>query len=473
MERMSGLDASFLYFETASHLMHIGVVAVVDPREVPGGYDYTELRSALLGRLEAIPALRRKVRHVPLDLAHPLWVDDADFDIDQHLHRTSLPAPGGMDEVAELCGDLHSTQLDRTRPLWEMWVLEGMADGRVALFLKLHHSMVDGVGGASVIAQLGGLAPTRPTARGAELVPVDQASTGDLELAARGLLTLLLKPVGVARMVVPTVAGLSRTLGRAVRGTTMAAPFRAPRTRFNAAVSGRRSLAFADLALEDMREVKRLTGATVNDVLLAVCGGALRTYLLERGELPDATLVANVPVSVHAISARARGSNKVTTLFARLGTDRADPLDRLAVISAGTRTAKAHAEDLGADTLQDWAEVGSGRVVARVLQAYSDLRLADRHPVIHNLVISNIPGPAERLQLLGYRLDAVYPLGPVMDGAGLNVTVMSQAGTLHVGVGACRDLMPDLRALAALLGPELDALKAAAQRAHEGELVAG
>lgn len=212
-----------------------------------------------------------------------------------------------------------------------------------------------------------------------------------------------------------------------------------------------------------MKQVRRATGATVNDVLLAVCGGALRGYLEERGGLPPTTLVANVPVSVRHSSGRRVGSNKVSILFARLGTRLPDPVERLRYVAGGTRGAKEHAEGLGPDVLHDWAEVGSGRLAALALTAYSGLRLADRGPVVHNVVVSNIPGPQQPLSFLGARLEAVYPFGPVLDGAGLNVTVLSHAGTLHVGLHGCREQLPDLWRLADHFGTAMAELLDAAR----------
>jgi diacylglycerol O-acyltransferase len=459
MERMSGLDASFLYFETDSHLMHIGLVAVLDPGDAPGGYTFARMKEALREQLPAIPALLRKPRHVPLDLGHPLWVADESFDIDRHVHRVAIPAPGSADELAELCGHLSGMPLDRSRPLWEMWFVEGLEEERIAVYVKLHHSMVDGVASASVVAQMSGLPATASTVRS-----TDSRLPSDLELVGRGVLSLLMKPVGIVKILPNTVVGIRRTIKRARQGATMAAPLRAPRLPFNGTITGHRSVAFADLSLEEMKAIKASTGATVNDVLLTVCGGALRSYLADRDLLPSTSAVASIPVSVRETSARAFGSNKVSILFTRLGTHIEDPLERLSYVAVGTRAAKGHSAALGPDVLQDWAEVGSGRLIARALEMFSERRLADRGPAIHNLVVSNIPGPVDQVSFLGARLEAIYPLGPILDGAGLNITVMSHAGRMHVGVIACREQVPDVSALAALIEPEMAALVAATKQ---------
>ncbi|GAA1914079.1 WS/DGAT/MGAT family O-acyltransferase [Nocardioides marmoribigeumensis] len=460
MERMSGLDASFLYVESPTQLMTIGVVALVDPGSfdrAEGGYSFERMRDRLAERVAEIPVLLRKPRPVPLGLDHPLWVVDEDFDLDRHVHRLAVPSPAGLEEVSDIVGHMSGIPMPHDRPLWEMWFIEGMADGRVAIFAKLHHSMVDGVASADVIGQLCGLAPTDEQA--AREARAERQPTA-AELLGRGLLKSLARPVGIVRLLPHTVTGISRTVRRAASGTTMAAPFRAPRLPFNGAVTGHRTVALADLSLEEMKEVRALTGATVNDVLLTVCGGALRRYLAERDLLPEQTLVANIPVSVRATSERATGSNKVSILFVRLGSHVEDHLERLMTVHKDTRSAKEHSTALGPDTLHDWAEVGSSPLVGVVMRSYSNLRLADRHRVVHNLTISNIPGPPGPLTFLGGRLDAVYPLGPVMDGAGLNLTAMSLDGTLHVGLHGCREQIPDVWSLAGHVGPVMAELLA-------------
>ncbi len=453
MERLSGLDASFLYLETPSQLMHVCGVVVVDPSTMTGGYSFTRVRETLRRRVATLPAFRRALRHVPLGLDHPVWVDDEEFDLDRHVHRMALPAPGGDRELAEICGHLAGLPLDRSRPLWEMWVLEGLANGRVGVFVKMHHAAVDGVTGAGLLSHLCSLAPDGAPLDGGEQAPAGRTPT-DGELLVRGLVNTLARPLAAAKLVAPSAGLVARTVERARRGTAMAAPFTAPRTSFNGTITGHRSVAFADLPLEAVKEVKTATKTTINDVVLAVSGGALRHYLRTRGELPRSSLLATVPVSVHGSSRRADGRNKVSAMFCRLGTDIADPLDRLHHLAESNRHAKEHHSAIDADTLQDWAELAAPSFGA-VARLYSRLRLPERHPVVHNLVISNVPGPPVPLYLLGARIEAMYPLGPVFHGAGLNITVMSSNGRLHVGAIACRELAPKVADLAARYPEEL------------------
>jgi diacylglycerol O-acyltransferase len=462
MERLTGLDASFLYLESSAQLMHVCGLLLLDPATVPGGYSFERLRTDLEERVEAIPAFRRKLRPVPLAIDHPVWVDDPEFDIDRHVHRLAVPAPGGIEEVAERCGHMAGLPLDRSRPLWEMCVIEGLASGQVAVFTKMHHATVDGVSGANMIAVLCSLEPDAPPL---DLGPPPEPSghlPSDLELFGRGLLANMLKPWQLTRLVRPTAALLTRTIERARAGTAMAAPLTAPRTAFNGNIPGRRSVAFADHSLDRIKEIKRaVDGATVNDVVLAISGGALRRYLADRDDLPSSSLLASVPVSVHGKSTIAAGTNKVSTIFARLGTDIADPVLRLRRLATANANAKAHFNAIPADTLQEWAQFAAPRTFGLAVRMVASLKLAERGPVIHNLVISNVPGPPVPLYFMGARIDALYPLGPIFHGAGLNVTVMSSNGKMHVGLIGCLDALPEISDLAGEFGAELDALYAA------------
>ncbi len=460
MDRLSGLDASFLYLETPEQLLHVCGLIVLDPSTMPDGYSFDAMRDEIDSRVHDVAAFTRKLRKVPLKLDHPIWVKDQHFDIDRHVHRLALPQPGGYDELVELAGHLAGQPLDRSRPLWEMWVIEGYDDDKVAVFSKMHHATVDGVSGSNLISHLCSLEADAP--------PLAVGGNGEfgrdpreLELLGRGLVTNLTRPIEAAKLFTPSLGLLTKTIGRARSGTAMAAPFTAPRTSFNGTITGHRTIAFADMSLEDIKAVKTGSGTTVNDVVLAVSGGALRSYLESRGELPSSSLLATVPVSVRSESKRSEGANKVSALFAKLGTDVEDPLERLEEMAEANKNAKEHHSAISADSLQDWAEFAAPRTFGLAVRAYAGLRLAERHPVVHNLVISNVPGPPVPLYFMGARIDALYPLGPVFHGAGLNVTVMSNHGSVHVGIIACRESMPDVDDLVQRFPEELAKLKAA------------
>ncbi|GAA2153750.1 wax ester/triacylglycerol synthase family O-acyltransferase [Nocardioides koreensis] len=460
MDRLSGLDASFLYLETPAQLMHVCGLIALDPGTMPEGYTFGGLKDAIERRVRDVPAFTRKLRKVPLGLDHPVWVHDRHFDIDRHVHRLALPQPGGYRELTELAGHLAGLPLDRSRPLWEMWVIEGYEGDKVVVFSKMHHATVDGVSGANLVSHLCSLEPdAEPLAPGPGSQPGHEP--GHRELLGRAVLSAATRPLHAVRLLTPSVDLLAKTVGRARAGTAMAAPFSAPRTSFNGTITGHRAIAIADLDLEDIREIKSATGTTVNDVVLAVAGGALRSYLDDRGELPESSLLATVPVSVREESRRSHGANKVSALFARLGTDIEDPLERLRDMAEANRNAKEHHTAISADSLQDWAEFAAPRTFGLAVRAYAGLRLPEKHPVVHNLVISNVPGPPVPLYFMGAQILALYALGPVFHGAGLNITVMSNNGQVHVGIIACRESMPDVDDLVQRFPAELATLKAA------------
>jgi diacylglycerol O-acyltransferase len=461
MDRLSGLDASFLYFETPAHLMHVCGLLVLDPSTVPGEYRFETLRETLRNRLQDNPAFRRKLHNPLLNIDHPVWVHDEDFDIEHHVRRITVPAPGEREQVAEVCGDIAGQPLDRSRPLWEFWIIEGLADGAIAVMTKMHHATVDGVSGASLVSELCSLEPSAPP-----MVQTDHPKPSrrprDRDIVLDGLLGIAKRPVKLARVLPQTLGVLPDWVQRARRGAAMPAPFTAPRTSFNGTVTGHRAVAFARLNLDDVKEVKNTFGTTVNDVVLALCSGALRKYLDDRGELPDSSLVAMVPVSVHG-KTKSGGTNKVSGMFSSLSSDIVDPVERLAEIAAQNRVAKEHHQTLSASLLQDWAQFAAPNTFGLAVRVYSRLRLADRHPVVHNLVISNVPGPPMPIYFVGARIVGFYPFGPVFHGAGLNITVLSNDGHLDVGINACRELAPGLWDLADDLPIALDELVKAAR----------
>lgn len=464
MQRLSGLDASFLYLETSTLLLHVCGLIELDGSTIPGGYEFDKLKSELAARTKAMPAFRRKLQDSRLNLDHPVWVEDADFDIDRHCHLIAVPAPGEREALADLCGRIASQPLDRSRPLWEMWVIEGLENGRIAVMSKMHHAGVDGVTGANMMSELCGLEPDTPR-RDPATIPEGAGKASGLDIALGGLLAVAARPAKLVRLVPDSLAVLPEWIGRARRGQAMPAPFTAPRTSLNGTITGHRKIAYATLDLEKVKEVKNAFGVKVNDVVLALCSGALRDYLEGRDELPDKSLVAMVPVSVHDKSDRP-GTNQVSGMFTELATQISDPVERLHTIGDRNPIVKNHNEALGAGLLQDWSQFAAPAVFGTAMRLYARLRLAERHPVVHNLVISNIPGPPVPLYFLGALITGMFPLGPVFHGAGLNITVMSLDGHLHVGLVSCSELAPELWDLADAFATALDELLGAA-RAQE------
>ena len=467
MQRLSGLDASFLYFETRSQLLHVCGLIVLDVSGMPGGYSFDALRAELDRRITGMPTFRRKLHDSMLNVDHPVWVEDESFDIDHHLNRVGIPAPGGDRELSELCAHLAGQPIDRSMPLWQMYVIEGLSDGRVAVFAKMHHSTVDGVTGANMMSQLCTLTPDDP-ALDDELVKETAGGSGALELAVGGALSRLATPWRLASLLPGTLGVLPSWINRARKGMAMPAPFTAPRTPFNRTITGHRTLSFATVELDDIKRVKNAFGTTVNDVVLAVCSTALRSYLEELDALPSKPLISMVPMSVHAAESRP-GTNRVSGMFMSLATDIDDPVERLEAIRDANIVAKDHTKALDANLLTDWAQFTAPSVFGSAVRMYSRLRLSERHPVVHNLVISNVPGPNFPLYFLGARIEQMLPLGPVFHGAGLNATVMSMDGKLHFGFIACKQSVPDPWPLAEAVTEALaEYVAAAAERESSG-----
>ena len=464
LQRLSGLDASFLYLETSTQPLHVCSVLELDTSTIPGGYSFERLRDELALRIAAIPSFREKLSNTFLNLDHPVWVEDEEFDVDRHVHRIGLPAPGGRVELAEICGHLAALPLDRRHPLWEMWAIEGLdgsdarKGGRLAVMTKVHHAAVDGVTGANLMSQLCSLEPDPPPP-----VPVQVRGrdVNPLRIALGGLGRFASRPIDLATNVLPsTVTTVIDTVRRAAGGRAMANPFAAPQSPFNGSITAHRNVAFAQLDLSDIKTVKGHFGVKVNDVVMALVSGVLRNYLIEHGQLPESSLVAMVPVSVHDRSDRP-GRNQVSGMFSSLHTEIEDPAERLMAISEANTVAKEHSSAIGATLLQDWSQFAGPAVFGVAMRVYARTRLTESRPV-HNLVVSNVPGPQVPLYFLGAEVQAMYPLGPIFHGAGLNITVMSLNGRLNVGLISCPELLPDLWDMADGFAPGIAALLAAA-----------
>ncbi|OBJ73386.1 wax ester/triacylglycerol synthase family O-acyltransferase [Mycobacterium sp. 1274756.6] len=461
MQRLSGLDASFLYLETSTQPLHVCSILDLDTATMPGGYSFEAFRDALAERMAAMPQFREKLANTALNLDHPVWVEDTEFDVSRHLHRIGLPPPGGRDELAQICGHLAGLPLDRSRPLWETWVIEGIdgveagKGGRLAVMTKVHHAAVDGVTGSNLMSTLCSLEPDTPAP------PPEQGVGGAtaLEIAAGGLMRFASRPLNLLGMLPSTVSSVVNTLDRARTGLTMARPFAAPRTPFNASITAHRNIAFTQLDLEDVKTVKDHFDVKVNDVVMALVSGVLRRFMLDRGQLPASSMVAMVPVSVHGKSDRP-GRNQVSGMFSPLETQIADPVNRLEAIAEANSVAKEHSSAISATLLQDWSQFAGPAVFGAAMRLYARTRLTSSRPV-HNLVISNVPGPQEPLYFLGCEIRAMYPIGPIFHGSGLNITVMSLDGKLNVGLIGCPELLPDLWELADGFAPALDELLAA------------
>ena len=448
MQRLSATDSTFVYAETKSMLLQNTAVLIFDPESVPGGYTFERMRELMTARVRGIPAYTRRLVEVPLDLGRPVWADDPDFDLDAHLHRRGLPSPASMAELADFVADVSSRPLDRSRPLWETWIVEGLEHGRIAMVSKAHHAAMDGVTGADVLSNLLDLEikdPTQEPPAADEMVPSLPSTPRLLMDAALGSMEW---PTDAVRSVFGALRGGASVVQRIVFRDSQvpdpAIPLTAPSTPFNAALTPHRSIGFASIDLDDVKRIRRSYGVTVNDVVLAACTSALREWLGHAGARIPPWLLACLPVSVHDHATEIESGNKVSAMFVRLPVGEPDPVEQLHAIAAETVGAKDVHEALGAKTIMGLAEFAPRRVLNLATRLYSSLHLADRHRPIYNLVISNVPGPPIPLYFGGARMTDAYFFGPIFEGSGLNLTVVSYDGKVGLGVIACRELVPDV-----------------------------
>ncbi|MEJ5255625.1 MAG: wax ester/triacylglycerol synthase family O-acyltransferase [Acidimicrobiales bacterium] len=464
MQRLSGLDAGFLYMETPTSFMHVASLMVLDPSTAPHGFSFQSLRQLYEERLHLAPPFRRRLVEVPLGLHHPIWIEDPDFDLDWHLRHIAVPAPGGMRELAELAGHLAAIPLDRSHPLWEVWLIEGLEGGHVALLNKVHHAAIDGASGEELMVAILDLTPEVERKPPPEKPWQPERVPSDTELVVHALASIAQQPVRAVKTARRTLEAALRIRDinrRQPNQKPPPSPFSAPRTSFNATLTPHRAFATASLSLPDVKMIKNARGTTVNDVVLTICAGALRHYLDARDEHPDGPLVAMVPVSVRTEDQKGTQGNRVSSMLCTLATDLDDPLERLDAIHRCMAVAKEQQNAIGADTLQNWVEFAAPAVAAQAARLYSRMKIADHHRPLFNVTISNVPGPPFPLYVAGARMLATYPMGPIFDGGGINITVMSYLDSLDFGVLVCPELIPDPWIIANGLHDALEELKKA------------
>lgn len=435
--RLTGLDTTFLAAEQPGSPLHMMAAIVLDPSTVPGGYTFEGLRDFFADRLHLVPPLRRRLVAVPGGLARPFWVEEPHIDLGLHVRRAAVPKPGGPREVAEMAAEMMARPLDRGRPLWEMVAVEGLAGGHVALLVKLHHATMDGLAGLTHMASLFSRSPTPEEPPPLEDAP--ETVPGDLALLAGTVPWLSRQPLRAARA---AARSFRSAVARSRVGERGVPPVKVAHSWLNAPITPHRTVAYTTLRLDEVKAVGHAAGATVNDVLLAAVGGALRRYLGPRGVLPAEPLVAAVPLAT-----RTEGdtrANAVTVVNVGIGTDVSDPQERLRMIHDATAVAKQSRGHTLGDDLAAWADVPPPFVFSLVSRAYVGLGLAERLPPLCNLIVSSVPGPPVPLYLAGSRLVGIHPLGPVYSGLLLNITAMSGVESMDLGLVACRGRVPDL-----------------------------
>ncbi len=485
MRQLTSLDAQFLAMETPQTFGHVSGLAVLDPSTAPGGkLDVDDMCRLLNERLHLLPPFRWRLVSVPFDLDHPYWIEDPDFDLDFHVRETAVPPPGGSRQLAELVARICARPLDRAHPLWELYVVHGLEGGRVGLLTKIHHAAVDGVSGAEIMSILFDSSPEGREPAAPEMVDeIGDRVPGGLELLGRTLMglprplkALTMLPSTLPRLdSVPLVGAMPGALavsriftrvGRLGRGTPDGGVLeqtnvRAPRTRFNDRVSQHRRFAFGSLPLARVKAIKSAAGVTVNDTVVAICAGALRSWLLERGELPAEPLVSMIPVSVRTREQTGTFGNRVSTMLVPVATDEPDPRRRLERTHEILRTAKERHKALPADLLADASRFIPPAVAARAARVTFEVLASRRFAPALNFVISNVPGPRDPLYCAGARLEANYPVSVILHGVGLNITCLSYRDSIDFGIVVDRDQVDDAWSIIAALEDSMAELDAA------------
>jgi diacylglycerol O-acyltransferase len=465
MRQLTSLDAQFLHVESTTTVGHVGGLLVLDPSGAPGGeLTLSALRAVLEPRLHLAAPLRQRLVEVPLGLGRPYWVDDPEFDLEFHLREVALPLPGDAQQLGEQVARIHARPLDRTRPLWEMYLIHGVDGDRSAIYSKIHHAAIDGVSGAEILATIMDLTEEPRVVEDIDWTP--GPLPGRVELLERGLLSTFTQPWDLLRTVPKTlphladlpgatnvpgiraISDVSAAVAKVVTGGAASSPaerreLHPPRTPFNGPITAHRRFSFGSLPLADIKTVKNAFGMTVNDVVMALCASALRRWLLDHDALPTVPIVVAVPVSIRGGDRPGSGGNQISVMVAEMPTEVGDPAERLTSVTAAMTKAKRHFQAVPATILQDLSTVIPTALSG--LAARQLFKLVTAPGLPFNLFVSNVPGPQVPLYVAGARVLGLYPVSAVTDmTGGLNITLFSYDGSIDFGLIACRELVPDV-----------------------------
>ena len=477
MNHLSGIDAAFLHLESPEMPMHVGSLHVL---ELPPGYtgDYFEdVKACLAERLHLADVFTRKLALMPFDLSNPVWVEDEDIDLDHHVRHITLPKPGSNTQLQQYVARLHSTLLDRSRPLWEFFVIDGLRSGEVALYIKVHHARLDGQAG---VALGRAILDTEPAGRRIK-PPRARLRRNQYQLGVAELLSAAISNTAqqVVKLVkaVPAIAGAARNValplvwpekddsGRRRWNLPKLPELFAPRTSLNVAITNQRRFAARTVPLAEVKEIAKLTGVSLNDVVMGTVSGALRDYFQGHRELPAKALSAAVPISLRAAGDET-ANNQVSMLLLTLATDVADPLHRLRRIAESSGRAKEMMSRVKTAIPTDFPMLAAPWLMSGLASLYGRSRLANVIPPVANLIISNVPGVQAQLYFAGAKIISYYPVSIPAHGMALNVTVQSYNGRLDYGLIGCRRALPDIMDLADSLLAEHRKLLALAREAH-------
>jgi diacylglycerol O-acyltransferase len=462
MKRLSLVDALFLYMETPETPMHVASVTIFKPSSSRDDF-FARFREHVAARLDLLPSYRRRLEPTPLGIDHPAWVLEDKVDLNYHIRHAALPKPGGMEELRALIAQLHAVPLDRSRPLWEYHFIEGLEDGGFAVYIKVHHSTMDGIAGMATLGVTYDFAPGEEhESLPARIVPPDVEPSDFIELTSTAVgdfirqgwraVTSLPGVVTALTKVAPHFGRDARFLYNYVKDM--------PRTPFNKVISGHRVYATSSLPLLEVRALAKSRGVTINDVVLALCAGALRRYLIEHSALPDKPLTAGVPVSVRPLG-NTQLNNQVMFTLSRLPTDVAEPLPRLAAAQAAGQEAKNLFADMRDLVTTDVSILGAPLLVMALTRVWAGARAANYLWPFFNTAISNVPGPRQAMYCVGAPATHYFPVSIPYHGCALNITVQSYLDQLDFGLIACSETVPDAQRIADFIVEDFAAMRKA------------
>lgn len=457
-KRLNPIDASWLLVESADTPMHVGGLAIYELPDGEGREFFERLDADLRDSKEFFPPWNLRLAAPALKSLVPFW-REGDVDVEYHLRRLAVPSPGGERQLGQLIARLHSYPLDLRRPPWECEVIEGLEGNRFAIYTKLHHSLIDGIAGMRLLqrSMSTDIAKSRKLKPFWSIGPEKRSKPEEPPPTLTNALAHALDSVWSQVRSAPELIHAFKELlrGGAAEGRPLFAPFDTPALAINGRIGSQRRFATQQFALDRMKSVAKAANCTLNDVVLAICGAALRRFLYETGELPDKPLTAGIPVSVRPADDEG-GGNAITFIIATLGTDIAEPVKRLAAISGSTRRAKEHVQSLPRQAMTQYTLLLMAPYTLSLLTG-----LAGRTRPMFNVTVSNVPGPAETLYYRGARLQAAYPVSLVSHGQALNITCQSYAGTLNFGFTGCRETLPHMQRIAVYTGEALAELETA------------
>lgn len=450
MEQMQGLDAAFVAFEQPNAPIHIGSMAIYDPSTAAGGFvRFKDILGFIEGRLQLAKMMRRRMVKAPFSIDYPYWVEDPDFDLEYHVRHAALPTPGDWRQLCILTARTFARPLDLTRPPWELLVVEGLdkvegaPKGSYAILSKVHHAAIDGASGVDLMHALHTISPDIPDSGVDRWRP--ERMPGQLGMFARGYVRGFVNPVRQAQLAVKSAPAALRLARGAMKGDfDIASTMKTPRTRFNGKVSPHRVVDGRSFALADVKAMRSLAeGATVNDVMLSIVGGAMRAYLANTNELPEETLAAMAPISVRSDEEKNTMGNQVTAMRAPLGTHIASAAARLEFVRDETGKSKAMTKAVGARRMTEISKLSPALYMGLGARVYSQWGLANRIKPLFNTVVTNVPGPPVPIYSTGARLVNIFGNLCVLDGVALGHVVQSYVDKITITATACRDAMPD------------------------------